>query len=222
MALANESACADTPAGHIEVSSNRRGGARSTAREATPGSLGSPLCVAVTNGGATIEAIEVQTADSQTADSRSRRFSIVNRRVPTQLMSTSTGGVRETLSHRRALSTSTSFRAAAAIAFLVFAANAAVSPLYRIYQAEFGFSATTLTLLFAVYIAVLLLTLLFLGSVSDYAGRRPVMLAGLIVGAAACGLFLSAHALELLFAARALQGLCARPAARKAGPARPH
>jgi MFS transporter len=102
-----------------------------------------------------------------------------------------------------------SFRAAAAIAFLVFAANAAVSPLYRIYQAQFGFSATTLTLLFAVYIAVLLLTLLFLGSVSDYAGRRPVMLAGLIVGAAACGLFLSAHALELLFAARALQGVAA-------------
>jgi MFS family permease len=102
-----------------------------------------------------------------------------------------------------------SFRAVAAIAFLVFAANAAVSPLYRIYQAEFGFSATTLTLLFAVYIAVLLLTLLFLGSVSDYVGRRPVMLAGLIVGAAACGLFLSAHATTLLFAARALQGVAA-------------
>src|SRR5438045_528317 len=122
-------------------------------------------------------------------------------------MSASSNGVRETLSRRPELSTSMSFRVAAAIAFLVFAANAAVSPLYRIYQAQFGFSATTLTLLFAVYIAVLLLTLLFLGSVSDYAGRRPVMLAGLIVGAAACGLFLSAHALELLFAARALQGV---------------
>jgi MFS family permease len=102
-----------------------------------------------------------------------------------------------------------SFRAAAAISFLVFAANAAVSPLYRIYQVQFGFSATTLTLLFGVYIAVLLLTLLFLGSVSDYAGRRPVMLAGLIVGAAACGFFLSAHALALLFAGRALQGVAA-------------
>lgn len=70
-----------------------------------------------------------------------------------------------------------SFRAAADIAFLVFASNAAVSPPYRIYQTQFGFSTTTLTLLFAVYIAVLLLTLLFLGSVSDYAGRRPEMLA---------------------------------------------
>jgi MFS family permease len=101
------------------------------------------------------------------------------------------------------------FRAAAAIAFLVFAANAAVSPLYRIYQAQFGFSATTLTLLFAVYIAALLLTLLFFGSVSDYVGRRPVLLAGLIVGAAACASFLLAHALELLFAARVLQGVAA-------------
>jgi MFS family permease len=124
-------------------------------------------------------------------------------------MSTSSDGVRETLSRRATLSTRVSFGATAAIAFLVFAANAAVSPLYRIYQAEFGFSATTLTLLFAVYIAVLLLALLFLGSVSDYVGRRPVMLAGLMVGAAACGLFLSAHALELLFAARALQGVAA-------------
>jgi MFS family permease len=102
-----------------------------------------------------------------------------------------------------------SFGATAAIAFLVFAANAAVSPLYRIYQAEFGFSATTLTLLFAVYIAVLLLTLLLFGSVSDHVGRRPVMVAGLIVGAAACGLFVSAHSIEQLFAARALQGVAA-------------
>jgi MFS family permease len=124
-------------------------------------------------------------------------------------MSTSSNGVLEALSRRPALSTSMSFRATAGIAFLVFAANAAASPLYRIYQARFGFSATTLTLLFAVYIAVLLLTLLFLGSVSDYAGRRPVMLVGLIVGAAACGLFLSAHGLGLLFAARVLQGVAA-------------
>src|SRR5213078_1663772 len=122
-------------------------------------------------------------------------------------MSTSSSGVRETLSRRPVLSTSMSFRAAAGIAFLVFAANAAVSPLYRIYQAEFGFSATTLTLLFAVYIVVLLLTLLVLGSVSDYVGRRRVMLAGLASGAVACGLFLLAHRGALLFCARALQGV---------------
>jgi MFS family permease len=100
-----------------------------------------------------------------------------------------------------------SFAAAAAIALLAFAANSAASPLYRVYQSEFGFSATTLTLLFTVYIAVLLGTLLVLGSTSDYIGRRRVMLAGLAVGAVACGLFLVAHGVGLLFGARALQGI---------------
>ena len=108
---------------------------------------------------------------------------------------------------RATLSTGVAFWAAAMIAFLGFAANTAASPLYRIYQAEFGFSATTLTLLFAVYIVVLLLTLLVLGSVSDYVGRRRVMLAGLASGAVACGLFLLAHGVVLLFCARALQGV---------------
>jgi MFS family permease len=159
------------------------------------------LCVAVTDGGAMIE------GDRGEVEIEPRQVSVADRRVPT--ISASSTLVREKQSRRPTLSTSVSFRAAAAIAFLVFAANAAVSPLYRIYQAQFGFSATTLTLLFAVYIAVLLLTLLFFGSVSDFTGRRPVMLAGLIVGAAACGLFLRAHALGLLFAARALQGVSA-------------
>ena len=115
--------------------------------------------------------------------------------------------VREKPLRRATLSRGVSFWAAAAIAFLAFASNTAASPLYRVYQLKFGFSATTLTLLFTVYVAVLLLTLLFLGSVSDYVGRRPVMLAGLAAAAVACGMFLIAHALELLFAARALQGV---------------
>src|SRR4051794_32496474 len=100
-----------------------------------------------------------------------------------------------------------SFWVAAAIAFLAFAANAAVSPLYRVYQVQFGFSATTLTLLFTVYIVVLLVTLLFFGSLSDQVGRRPVLLAGLAVGAVGCGVFLGAHGEGPLFAARALQGV---------------
>jgi MFS family permease len=96
---------------------------------------------------------------------------------------------------------------AATVAFLAFAANAAASPLYRVYQARFGFSATTLTLLFTVYIVVLLVTLLAVGSLSDYVGRRPVILAGLAVGAVSCGLFLLAQGVGTLFAARAVQGV---------------
>jgi hypothetical protein len=100
-----------------------------------------------------------------------------------------------------------SFWAVAAIGLLAAATNAASSPLYRIYQVQFQFSATTLTSLFAVYVLVLLVTLVVLGSVSDYLGRRPVMLAALALGAAACGLFLVAHGVGLLFAGRALQGV---------------
>jgi predicted MFS family arabinose efflux permease len=110
-------------------------------------------------------------------------------------------------SRRPTLSRGVSFAAAAAIALLAFAANSAASPLYRVYQGEFRFSATTLTLLFTMYIVVLLATLLVLGSISDYLGRRRVMLAGLAVGAAACGLFLIAHGVGPLFGARALQGI---------------
>jgi MFS family permease len=99
------------------------------------------------------------------------------------------------------------FGAMAAIADLAFVANSAASPLYRVYQEQFRFSAITLTLLFTVFIVVLLVTLLFAGSLSDYVGRRPVVLAGLVSGAAAVGLFLLAHGVGLLFGARALLGV---------------
>jgi predicted MFS family arabinose efflux permease len=115
--------------------------------------------------------------------------------------------VREKPLRRGILSRGVSFWAVAAIGVLAAATNAAASPLYRVYQLQFRFSATTLTLLFAVYVVVLLVTLVFVGSASDYLGRRPVMLAALALGAAACGLFLVAHGVGLMFAGRALQGV---------------
>jgi predicted MFS family arabinose efflux permease len=90
--------------------------------------------------------------------------------------------------------------------FLLFFAAAAPSPLYDVYRAQWRFSATTLTAVFAVYALLLLVTLLVFGSISDYLGRRPVILAGLAMTAAACGFFLAARGVGLLFAARALQG----------------
>jgi Major Facilitator Superfamily len=89
----------------------------------------------------------------------------------------------------------------------VFFAAGAPSPLYGIYQAQLGFSATTLTAVFAIYALVLLITLLVVGSASDYLGRRRVILAALTVTAGTCVAFLAAHSVGLLFAARALQGL---------------
>ena len=57
------------------------------------------------------------------------------------------------------------------------------------------------------------------GSVSDYLGRRRVILVALAVGAGACGLFLAAHGVGLLFAARALQGAAVGAATSAAGAA---
>ena len=57
---------------------------------------------------------------------------------------------------RMTLSRRASFWAAAAFAFLAFAASTAASPLFRVYEDKFSFAPTTLTLLFAVYIVVLL------------------------------------------------------------------
>src|ERR1700730_541461 len=107
---------------------------------------------------------------------------------------------------RAALPRAAAFWLVAAVLFLLFFAAAAPSPLYGVYQAQWRFSAATLTAVFAVYALALLVTLLVFGSVSDYLGRRRVILASLAVAAGACGLFLAAHGTGMLFSAWALQG----------------
>jgi MFS family permease len=81
------------------------------------------------------------------------------------------------------------------------------TPLYAVYRDEFGFSGTTLTLIFAVYAVALIPSLLIFGQLSDRVGRRPVIVGGL--GVAALGLILLAVAesTTALFVARAVQGL---------------
>jgi MFS family permease len=111
------------------------------------------------------------------------------------------GAYRPTLPRRAA------FWLLAAVLCLLFVATAAPAPLYGVYQAEWHFSVTTLTAVFAVYAFVLLVTLLMFGSVSDYFGRRRTIVAGLAAYAMACGAFLAAGNVWALFVARALQGV---------------
>lgn len=89
----------------------------------------------------------------------------------------------------------------------LLAASSAPSPLYPVYQAEFGFSALTLTAIFAVYVLALLLSLLTVGRLSDFLGRRPVLAVALLVEAAAMLVFLDAHSVAALYLARVVQGL---------------
>jgi MFS family permease len=89
----------------------------------------------------------------------------------------------------------------------LLAASSAPSPLYPIYQQEFGFSALELTTIFAVYVLALLLSLLTVGRLSDFTGRRPVLAGALVVEAAAMAVFLAADGTHWLLAARVVQGL---------------
>ncbi|MDB5579518.1 MAG: hypothetical protein JWR80_4694, partial [Bradyrhizobium sp.] len=94
-----------------------------------------------------------------------------------------------------------------AVTLILFLAAASVpTPLYRLYQGEWGFSPLMLTVIFAVYALALLTALLIFGSLSDRAGRRPVILAALTLEGVALVLFLTARGIEWLVFARLIQG----------------
>jgi MFS family permease len=117
--------------------------------------------------------------------------------------------VAATASHSRVvtLPRAAAFWLVAATTATLLAASSAPSPLYAVYQAEFRFSALTLTAIFAVYVLALLLSLLTVGRLSDYLGRRPVLAVALLVEAAAMAVFLDAHGVAALYLARIVQGL---------------
>ncbi len=95
---------------------------------------------------------------------------------------------------------------AATLSLLLFASSAP-SPLYVVYQAEWGFGTLTLTSVFAVYALALLVALTVAGRVSDVVGRRPTLLVALVIELAGMLAFAEARNVVWLFAARILQGV---------------
>lgn len=90
---------------------------------------------------------------------------------------------------------------------MVLSASSAPSPLYVVYQQRLGFSAATLTVVFASYALALLIALVTVGGVSDFVGRRPVLVAALVLEAVSMVAFLLAGDVSALVLARVLQGL---------------
>ncbi len=105
------------------------------------------------------------------------------------------------------LSRSRTFWAIAAILGLYLAASAAPTPLYVVYQDEWGFSAITVTLIFAVYVFGLLGALLPFGRLSDHVGRRPVIAVSITLEIVAMGVFIAAGGVAALSVARVVQGV---------------
>ena len=88
-----------------------------------------------------------------------------------------------------------------------FAASSAPTPLYLVYQSRWHFSSVTLTLVFAVYAGALLLTLLTVGGLSDYVGRRRVLAGAFVIELLAMLAFVFADGVGWLLVARAVQGI---------------
>ncbi len=100
-----------------------------------------------------------------------------------------------------------------------FAASSTPTPLYHLYQEAWGFSSGVLTLIFAVYAFSLLAALLMGGSLSDHLGRRPVILAALLMQILSMLSFIFAVDVTWLVMARLLQGFATGLAASALGAA---
>jgi hypothetical protein len=95
----------------------------------------------------------------------------------------------------------------ASILVTYLAASTAPSPLYALYREAWGFSALTLTLVFSTYAFTLLAALLVFGSLSDFRGRREVIIVSLVLEFASLLVFRHADSVGWLIAARAVQGV---------------
>lgn len=105
------------------------------------------------------------------------------------------------------LSAGRSFALQASIVGFLLAGSAAPTPLYAMYQAAWGFSAITVTVVFGIYAVAVLASLLTFGSLSDYVGRRPVLLVALLSQAVTMWIFADADSVSDLVLARVIQGL---------------
>ena len=83
------------------------------------------------------------------------------------------------------------------------------TPLYPLYQKTFSFGELVTTVVFAAYAVGVIAALLLFGHWSDQLGRRPMLLAGLVLSGLSAVVFLLAGTLGWLFVGRVLSGVSA-------------
>jgi MFS family permease len=95
-----------------------------------------------------------------------------------------------------------------AAAFLVMMAFSAVpTPLYALYQDRDGFPTFMITVIFAAYAIGVMLSLYFFGHVSDWIGRRRIILAAILVNILSAVVFLAFPEIGGLIVARFINGV---------------
>ena len=96
------------------------------------------------------------------------------------------------------------------IAFAVLTAMAfctVPAPLYSLYQARDGFSTFMITVIFAVYALGVVISLILAGHISDWVGRKRILIPALSLELVAAVLFLAEPTLPVLLLARFISGL---------------
>src|SRR3954449_12088807 len=106
-----------------------------------------------------------------------------------------------------ALSRRAAFVSAACSLVFVFAAAGTPIPLYNTYRAEDGITTADLAIVSVGYFVAAATSLLVLGRLSNYLGRRPVALAALASAAISSLVLIGTHGVLPLFIARVLQGM---------------
>ncbi|MBM0277314.1 MFS transporter [Micromonospora tarensis] len=95
-----------------------------------------------------------------------------------------------------------------ALAFLTAMAFSTVpAPLYPLYMARDGFSTFMVTVVFAAYAVGVLISLVLAGHISDWVGRKRILIPALALEVVAAALFLSDPSLPMLLLARLVTGL---------------
>ncbi|OKH84908.1 MFS transporter [Mycobacterium sp. ST-F2] len=92
---------------------------------------------------------------------------------------------------------------------VIMAGTTLPTPMYALYATTMGFTVLTTTMIYAAYAGGVLAALVIFGRWSDAIGRRPVLLAGVILAVASAATFLVADTVPALGAARVLSGLSA-------------
>ena len=87
------------------------------------------------------------------------------------------------------------------------AVSAAPTPIYRFYRETLGLTPFAITFIFAVYSFTMIAAFLTIARLSDYVGRKPMIVLALGLNAVALLLFFLAGSAETLILARAVQGV---------------
>jgi MFS family permease len=96
--------------------------------------------------------------------------------------------------------------AAAITAVVMVAGSTATSSLFVSYRAAWGISSADIAIVFSIYVGTLLPILLLFGGLAERFGRRPVIMAGVLLMVLGLTTLTFAHNLAMLIVARLFQG----------------